>query len=69
MVFRSIRNTVSSKFPPLGPTLKHQRPQEERQIKYSGITDWYKKGVNKEKVATREVFNSPVSHLNTGCPK
>ena len=38
---------------PKGPTLKHQRPQEERQIKYSGITDWYRKGVNKEKVATR----------------
>jgi len=38
---------------PKGPTLKHQRPQEERQIKYSGIDDWYKKGVNKQKVATR----------------
>ena len=38
---------------PKGPTLKHQRPQEERQIKYSGIDDWYRKGVNREKVATR----------------
>ena len=38
---------------PKGPTLKHQRPQDERQIKYSGIDDWYRKGVNKGKVATR----------------
>jgi len=31
---------------PKGPTLKHQRPQEERQKKYSSIDKWY----NRERV-------------------
>lgn len=26
------------------PTLKHQRPQQQRQKQYSSITDWYKRG-------------------------
>ncbi len=38
---------------PKGPTLKHQRPQEERQKEYSGISEWYKKGVDQSRVATR----------------
>jgi pre-mRNA-processing factor SLU7 len=38
---------------PDGPTLKHQRPQEESVKVYSDITEWYKKGVDKSKVATR----------------
>lgn len=36
-----------------GPTLKHQRPQEELQAQYSGIDEWYKKGVDTTKVATK----------------
>jgi len=40
---------------PKGPTLKHQRPQEERQKEYSGISEWYKKGSNAAtgKIATK----------------
>nr|CAI5843980.1 unnamed protein product [Callosobruchus analis] len=29
-----------------GPTLKHQRPQEEKQKQYSEIDEWYKRGVD-----------------------
>lgn len=29
-----------------GPTLKHQRPQEEKQKTFSGIDEWYKRGVD-----------------------
>lgn len=29
-----------------GPTLKHQRPQEEKQKEFSGIDEWYKRGVD-----------------------
>lgn len=29
-----------------GPTLKHQRPQEDKQKNYSEIDEWYKRGVN-----------------------
>lgn len=29
-----------------GPTLKHQRPQEEKQKKFSSIDEWYKRGVD-----------------------
>ncbi|KAL7049769.1 hypothetical protein ACKWTF_003839 [Chironomus riparius] len=36
-----------------GPTLKHQRPQEEKLKEYSAIDDWYKKGVDKTRVATK----------------
>ena len=38
---------------PKGPTLKHQRPQEDRQKTYSGIDEWYKKGVDTGKIATK----------------
>jgi len=38
---------------PKGPTLNHQRQQEEKIKVYSGITEWYKRGVDKSKVATR----------------
>jgi len=38
---------------PKGPTLKHQRPQEEKQKQYSAITEWYKKGVDSGKIATK----------------
>lgn len=33
--------------------MKHQRPQEEHQREYSGIDDWYKKGVDSSKIATK----------------
>lgn len=36
-----------------GPTLKHQRPQEEKQKEFSGIEEWYKRGVDTTKVATK----------------
>ncbi|KOX72752.1 Pre-mRNA-splicing factor SLU7 [Melipona quadrifasciata] len=36
-----------------GPTLKHQRPQLEKQKKYSSIDEWYKRGVDSSKVATK----------------
>ncbi|OAD59876.1 Pre-mRNA-splicing factor SLU7 [Eufriesea mexicana] len=36
-----------------GPTLKHQRPQPEKQKKYSGIDEWYKRGVDSSKVVTK----------------
>lgn len=29
-----------------GPTLKHQRPQPEKQQKFSKIDEWYKRGVD-----------------------
>lgn len=29
-----------------GPTLKHQRPQEEKQRKFSEIDEWYKRGLD-----------------------
>lgn len=35
-----------------GPTLKHQRPQEDKTKKYSRIDEWYQRGVGK-KMATR----------------
>ncbi|KAK9870468.1 hypothetical protein WA026_008027 [Henosepilachna vigintioctopunctata] len=36
-----------------GPTLKHQRPQEEKQKSYSEIDEWYKRGVDTSKVVTK----------------
>jgi pre-mRNA-processing factor SLU7 len=36
-----------------GPTLKHQRPQEDKQVKYSELGDWYKRGVDTTKVITK----------------
>ena len=38
---------------PKGPTLKHQRQQEEKIRKFSAITEWYNRGVDKTKVATK----------------
>ena len=36
-----------------GPTLKHQRQQEEKIKKYAAITDWYNRGVDTNKIATK----------------
>ena len=38
---------------PDGPTLRHQRQQEEKVTTYSGIDEWYKKGVNNHSIATK----------------
>jgi len=38
---------------PKGPTLKHQRQQDEKIKKYSTIDEWYKKGVDTGKIATK----------------
>lgn len=38
---------------PRGPTLKHQRQQEEKIKTYSGITEWYSRGVDSTRTATR----------------
>ena len=38
---------------PEGPTLRHQRQQEEKVTTYSGIDEWYKKGVNNHSIATK----------------
>lgn len=35
------------------PTLKHQRPQEEHEKKFDGLTDWYKRGITKGPAATK----------------
>lgn len=36
-----------------GPTLKHQRPQPEKQKLYSSIDAWYNRGVDTSRVATK----------------
>ena len=36
-----------------GPTLKHQRPQEEKQKEFSRLDEWYKRGVDTTRVATK----------------
>lgn len=36
-----------------GPTLKHQRPQDETKVENSGIDEWYKRGVDTSKVITK----------------
>ncbi|XP_066993652.2 pre-mRNA-splicing factor SLU7 [Anabrus simplex] len=36
-----------------GPTLKHQRPQPEKQRKFARIDEWYKRGVDTASVATK----------------
>ena len=38
---------------PEGPTLRHQRQQDEKIVTYSGIDEWYKKGVNPTSIATK----------------
>ncbi|KAJ8254630.1 hypothetical protein GJAV_G00195170 [Gymnothorax javanicus] len=35
------------------PTLKHQRPQEEKQKQFSAIGEWYKRGVQEKPVSTK----------------
>uniref|UniRef100_A0A667Z447 Pre-mRNA-splicing factor SLU7 n=1 Tax=Myripristis murdjan TaxID=586833 RepID=A0A667Z447_9TELE len=35
------------------PTLKHQRPQQERQKQFSAIGEWYKRGVQEKSVTTK----------------
>lgn len=36
-----------------GPTLRHQRPQEEKHQETSSIDEWYRRGVDKSKVITK----------------
>ncbi|XP_053975413.1 pre-mRNA-splicing factor Slu7 [Hylaeus volcanicus] len=36
-----------------GPTLKHQRPQPEKQKQFSGIDEWYNRGVDASKAVTK----------------
>ncbi|XP_034193500.1 pre-mRNA-splicing factor Slu7 [Osmia lignaria lignaria] len=36
-----------------GPTLKHQRPQPEKQKQYSSIDEWYKRGVDVSNAVTK----------------
>lgn len=36
-----------------GPTLRHQRPQPEKQKEFSQIDQWYKRGVDSSKVITK----------------
>ncbi|XP_031842614.1 pre-mRNA-splicing factor Slu7 [Nomia melanderi] len=36
-----------------GPTLKHQRPQPEKQKQFSGIDEWYNRGVDTSKTITK----------------
>nr|CAD7453371.1 unnamed protein product [Timema tahoe] len=36
-----------------GPTLKHQRPQPEKQREYSRLDEWYKRGVDTSTVAIK----------------
>jgi pre-mRNA-processing factor SLU7 len=38
---------------PKGPTLKHQRQQEEKVKTYSSLNEWYKKGVDTSSIATK----------------
>ncbi|KXJ28665.1 Pre-mRNA-splicing factor SLU7 [Exaiptasia diaphana] len=36
-----------------GPTLKHQRPQPEKQKQFDGISSWYRRGVSSDKVSLK----------------
>lgn len=36
-----------------GPTLKHQRPQEDRQKDFSDIDEWYQRGLDTSKIVTK----------------
>jgi hypothetical protein len=38
---------------PKGPTLTHQRQQEEKIRNFASLTEWYKKGVNPDAIATK----------------
>ncbi|KAK3704840.1 hypothetical protein QZH41_016149 [Actinostola sp. cb2023] len=37
----------------LGPTLKHQRTQEEKQKQYDDIASWYKRGITTESISVK----------------
>lgn len=49
---------------PKGPTLKHQRPQEDRLKQFSSLTEWYKKGVNADSIATKFRKGEPTTLIN-----
>lgn len=36
-----------------GPTLKHQRPQPEKQAEHSKLNEWYKRGVNTKQLSVK----------------
>ncbi|XP_030750225.1 pre-mRNA-splicing factor Slu7-like [Sitophilus oryzae] len=36
-----------------GPTLRHQRPQYDKQQEYSAIDEWYRRGLNTTKIVTK----------------
>ncbi len=38
---------------PKGPTLKHQRPQDDKVKKFSSIKEWYNRGLDPSKIATK----------------
>ena len=38
---------------PKGPTLTHQRQQEEKIKRYAGMAEWYNRGVDSSKIATK----------------
>lgn len=46
------------------PTLKHQRPQEEKQKLFSAIGDWYKRGVEEVSVFQTSSFNRLLKFLD-----
>lgn len=48
---------------PKGPTLTHQRPQEEHQKKYSTITEWYPKGAD----TLASTFKVPTKYRKGAC--
>lgn len=41
-----------------GPTLKHQRPQEDKQKQFTALDEWYKRGVNTVCIKFVILFNS-----------
>ena len=45
------------------PTLKHQRPQDERQRQYSSMNDWYKRGQTAGSTSTINEVSLRSSHL------
>lgn len=49
---------------PKGPTLKHQRPQEDRLKQFSSLTEWYKKGVNADSIATKFRKGEPTTLIH-----
>ncbi|XP_030639790.1 pre-mRNA-splicing factor SLU7 isoform X2 [Chanos chanos] len=54
------------------PTLKHQRPQEEKQKSFSAIGEWYKRGVPEGSVSTKYRKGAcencgAMTHKSKGC--